>query len=163
MPSAASNGSTSVDDSPSSRRGGLLLPLLPGVLAVLVALLIAPAVVEDPTDAKADESAVAEQVKKSTETVRRQLADRREQAKKKGLKDAERLLLKLEEGRQGAEEGADERKGPHKAQRSVAGAGRSPAAAWRCRGGQASSSTSCKTVDAVTGPTSAPRPSTAAI
>jgi hypothetical protein len=75
-----------------------LLPLFPGILAMLVALLIAPAVIEDPTDAKAEEAAVSEQVKKSTEAVRRQLADRRQEAKKKGLQDAERLLLKLEEG-----------------------------------------------------------------
>jgi hypothetical protein len=75
-----------------------LLPMLPGILALLVALLIAPAVVENPTDAKAEEAAVSEQVKKSTEAVRRQLADRRQEAKKKGLQEAERLLLKLEEG-----------------------------------------------------------------
>jgi hypothetical protein len=75
----------------------LLLPLLPAVLAMLVTLLIAPAVVEDPA-AKADEVAVSEQVKKSTESVRRRLAEHREEAKKKGLQDAERLLLKLEEG-----------------------------------------------------------------
>jgi hypothetical protein len=78
-----------------SRR--LLLPLLPAILAVLVTLLIAPAVVEDAA-AKADEVAVSEQVTKSTETVRRRLAEHREEAKKKGLQDAERLLLKLEEG-----------------------------------------------------------------
>jgi hypothetical protein len=78
-----------------SRR--LLLPLLPGILAALVVLLIAPPAVDDPA-AKAEEVAVAEQVKKTTETVRQQLADSREQAKKKRLQDAERLLLKLEEG-----------------------------------------------------------------
>jgi hypothetical protein len=76
----------------------LLLPLLPGIAAILVALLIAPAAIEQPTAAKADDTAVSEQVKKKTETVHRQLAERREQAKKEGLQDAERLFLKLEEG-----------------------------------------------------------------
>ena len=78
-----------------SRR--LLLPLLPGLLALLVALLVGPAVVEDPA-AKASDPAAGLQVKKSTEVVRRELATRREQAKKEGLKDAEQLFQKLEEG-----------------------------------------------------------------
>ena len=78
-----------------SRR--LLLPLLPGVLAMLVALLIAPAV-DEPAAARADDPAAKQQVQKATASVRRQLADRREQAKKEGLKDAEQLFLKLEEG-----------------------------------------------------------------
>jgi hypothetical protein len=74
----------------------LLLPLVPGVMAMAVALWIGPAVVEDP-QAKADPAA-KQQVQKTTAAVRRQLADRREQAKKEGLKDAERLFQKLETG-----------------------------------------------------------------
>jgi hypothetical protein len=76
----------------------LLLPLLPGVLAVLVALLIGPAVLEEPAVAKADDLAAKQQVQKATASVRRQLADRREKAKKEGLQDAERLFQKLEDG-----------------------------------------------------------------
>jgi len=76
----------------------LLLPLVPGVLAVLVALLIAPSVVEDTQAARADDPAARQQIQKATAGVRRQLADRREQAKKEGLKDAERLFQKLENG-----------------------------------------------------------------
>ena len=75
----------------------LLLPLLPGVLAVLVALLIGPAVVKDP-QAKAADPAAKQQVQKATAAVRRQFADRRQQAKKEGLKDAEQLFQKLESG-----------------------------------------------------------------
>ncbi len=75
----------------------LLLPLVPGALALLVALLLGPAVTEDPK-AKAADPAAKEQVQKATATVRRQLADRREQAKKEGLKDAEQLFQKLESG-----------------------------------------------------------------
>jgi hypothetical protein len=75
----------------------LLLPLLPGVLAVLVALLIAPAVVDDPQKAQGNELAVKQQIQKATAGVRRQLADRRQQAKKEGLLDAERAFKNLEE------------------------------------------------------------------
>ena len=75
----------------------MLLPLLPGVLAVLVALLIGPAIAEDPQP-KAADPAAKQQVQKATAAVRRQLADRREQAKKEGLKDAEQLFQKLENG-----------------------------------------------------------------
>jgi hypothetical protein len=75
----------------------LLLPLVPAALAVLVALLIGPAVIDEPMAKAADPNA-QQQVKKATAAVRRQLADRREQAKKEGLKDAERLFQKLESG-----------------------------------------------------------------
>ncbi len=75
----------------------LLLPLVPAVLAMLVAMLIGPAVVEEP-QAKAADPAAKEQVQRATAAVRRQLADRRQQAKKEGLKDAEQLFQKLENG-----------------------------------------------------------------
>jgi hypothetical protein len=75
----------------------LLLPLVPGVLAMLVAMLIGPAVVDEP-QAKAADPAAKEQVQRATAAVRRQLAERRDQAKKEGLKDAERLFQKLESG-----------------------------------------------------------------
>ena len=76
----------------------LLLPLLPGALALLVAWLVSPAALDNQAVAKPDDPAVKLQVKKSTDAVRRQLAERREQAKKEGLEDAERLFKKLEEG-----------------------------------------------------------------
>ncbi|MEN6449433.1 MAG: hypothetical protein ABFC96_02995 [Thermoguttaceae bacterium] len=78
-----------------SRR--LLLPLLPGLLAVLVAMLISPAV-EKQALAESPEPAAKEQIKKSTESVRRQLEKRRELAKKEGLPEAERVFKKIEQG-----------------------------------------------------------------
>ena len=78
-----------------SRR--LLLPLLPGTLALLVALLVAPAVVDQPA-ANAADPAASQEVKKATEVVRRQLADLTKQANKEKLKDAEQVLQKLEQG-----------------------------------------------------------------
>ena len=75
----------------------LLWPLLPGVLAAMMALWVSPAD-NGQSAAKADDVAAKQQIKKSTEVVRRQLAERREKAKKDGLKDAEQLFKKLEEG-----------------------------------------------------------------
>ena len=75
----------------------LLLPLLPGLLAVLVALLVGPAV-DKPAQANTDDPAAKQQIKKSTDVVRRELAERREQAKKEGLPEAEQLFKKLEQG-----------------------------------------------------------------
>ena len=73
------------------------MPLLPGVLAALVALLVSPAG-GDKSAAANDDPAARQQIKKSTEVVRRQLAERRQQAKKEGLQDAEQLFKKLEAG-----------------------------------------------------------------
>ena len=75
----------------------LLWPLLPGALAAMVALLVNPAG-DGQSAAKADDPAAKQQIRKSTEVVRRQLAERREKAKKEGLQDAEQLFKKLEEG-----------------------------------------------------------------
>jgi len=75
-----------------------LLPLLPGLAALLVAWLVSPAVFENPAEANPDLAAIQEQVKKSTDALRRKLAERREKAKQQGLKDAEEFFKKLEEG-----------------------------------------------------------------
>ncbi len=76
----------------------MLLPLVPAVLAVLVAVLVADAVVENPAEAKPEDPEIKKQIKRTTDAVRRKLAERREQAKKMGLKDAEDLFKKLEQG-----------------------------------------------------------------
>ena len=73
----------------------LLLPLVPGVSAALVALLIGQAVVEKKAAAKTEGSA-AEQIQKATDVVRRQAAEQREKAKQGGLQDAEKLFTKIE-------------------------------------------------------------------
>ncbi|MCC6125368.1 MAG: hypothetical protein IT426_10425 [Pirellulales bacterium] len=76
----------------------LLLPILPALLAVGVALLPRPAAVENPVQAKTEDPAVKPQVKKATEAVNKQLAERQKKAEKEGLKEAEQLFKKLEEG-----------------------------------------------------------------
>ncbi len=73
----------------------ILLPLLPALLATLAAVLISPATA-DP-NAKADVPAAKKAVKKSTDMLRKKLADRQEQARKRGLKDAEHLFKKLQQ------------------------------------------------------------------
>jgi len=75
----------------------LLLPLLPGAAALLVALLVSPAVVENLADAKTDPAAVKQQVKKSSQSLRRKLIEQRKKAQKQGLKDAEQLFKRLEQ------------------------------------------------------------------
>jgi hypothetical protein len=87
----------------------LLWPLLPAVLAALVALLVNPAG-DGSSTAKAEDPSAKQQIKKSTEVVRRELAQRRDQAKKEGLRDAEQLFKKLEEGtKQLSDESAKEK------------------------------------------------------
>jgi rubrerythrin len=76
----------------------LLLPLGPGIMAILAALLIPPAMAEKPADPKQNGPQVKKQVKNSAEDLRRKMAERREEAEKQGLKDAERLFKRLEEG-----------------------------------------------------------------
>jgi len=78
----------------------ILLPLLPGVPALLVAWLISPAVVNNPAAANAASTAVQQQVQQSAEALHRKLAERRQEAEKLGLKEAERLLKQLEAGSQ---------------------------------------------------------------
>jgi hypothetical protein len=75
----------------------MLLPLVPAVAAVLVALLVSPAVVKNPAEATTEPPAVTKQVKKTTDEVRRKLAERRKEAKELGLKDAEQTFQKLEQ------------------------------------------------------------------
>ncbi len=76
----------------------LLLPLLPGALALLVALLVSPAAVENRAAAKTEAAAVGRQVKKSSKSLRRKLIEQRKKAQKEGLKDAEQLFKRLEQG-----------------------------------------------------------------
>ncbi|MBN2477556.1 MAG: hypothetical protein JXB62_23315 [Pirellulales bacterium] len=88
----------------------ILLPLLPAIAALLVALFVSPAVVDNPAAAKPDSQAVKQQVKESTNSLRRRLAERREKAKQQGLKDAEDLFKRLEEGTKRIGSEATERK-----------------------------------------------------
>jgi len=86
----------------------VLLPLLPGVLAVLVALI--PPMAENPAVAKADALKAKQQVEQSAKKLREKLADRQKKAQEKGLKDAEELFKKLEQGTRDMAKGQTERK-----------------------------------------------------
>jgi len=76
----------------------LLLPLVPGIAAIIVALFVNSSVADNSANAKPADVVAKTQVKNATESVRRQLAQRSEQAKKEGLQEAENLFKKLEEG-----------------------------------------------------------------
>ncbi len=74
----------------------LLLPVLPALATLLVVVFFNPAA-QDPS-AKGDPAAAQKQVEQSAAVLRRKLADRRKAAEKLGLKDAERLFQRLEQG-----------------------------------------------------------------
>jgi hypothetical protein len=76
----------------------LLLPLAPAFAALFVTLFFNPSPVDSSAVAKTENQETKPQVKKASESVRKQLAEHREQAKKEGLQEAENLFKKLEEG-----------------------------------------------------------------
>jgi hypothetical protein len=77
----------------------LLLPIIPAILAALITLLPNPTVGDNPVTAKnEDPAAVKPQIKKVTEALNKQMAERQKKAEKEGLKEAEELIKKLEEG-----------------------------------------------------------------
>jgi len=76
----------------------ILLPLAPGVLILLVAVLVSPAAVDPPAAEKTAKAGIEQPGKKPAESLRRQIQERRKQAEKQGLKNAELLFKKLEEG-----------------------------------------------------------------
>jgi septal ring factor EnvC (AmiA/AmiB activator) len=77
----------------------LLLPIIPAILAIaVVALLPNPTVSEASVPPKAEDPMHKPQVKKATEVVNKQLAERQKKAEQEGLKEAEQLFKKLEEG-----------------------------------------------------------------
>ena len=73
----------------------LLLPIAPAVAVMLAALFFNPQ--PNPAQAKPDAAAVKKQITRSNESLQIKLADKREQAKKQGLKDAQNLFQKLEQ------------------------------------------------------------------
>jgi len=88
----------------------ILLPVLPAVLAVCLALLVTDKVARQSAGAAAP-AATEAQVNTSARVLKRRLAERREQAESKGLKDAEHLFRELEKGVQDlAEKPAIDRK-----------------------------------------------------
>ena len=73
-----------------------ILPLPPVVAAFLVAWLVSPASVENPARAVAS-TAMAKQIRQSSEGLKQRLLEQRKQAESQGLKDAGQLFRRLEE------------------------------------------------------------------
>ncbi len=71
------------------------LPLVPAAGVLIVATMLQPS---QPARASVQLRPAGEQVKKSTDKLREKLAERRKQLDRAGLKDAEELVTKLEQG-----------------------------------------------------------------
>jgi hypothetical protein len=76
----------------------LLLPLAPAFVAIIVMLFVNPSLIDNSANAKSENLDTKPQVKNASESVHKQLAERRDQAKKEGLKELGNLLTKLEAG-----------------------------------------------------------------
>ncbi len=93
--------------------GSCLLPLLPGVAAVLVAFLFDPAVIEQRAAAETGTEKppkLEQPIRKVPATLHRRLAERRELAEKMKLKEAEKFLKKLEDSTKALAEGKQQGK-----------------------------------------------------
>ncbi len=73
----------------------LLLPLLPAIAAVVIALVV-PAAGDRTADNRTNPEAARQQVEKSQATLQSKLAEKRQQARQEGLKEAQDLFLRLE-------------------------------------------------------------------
>jgi len=76
----------------------LLYPVVPGLLALLIALFVSSATAEKPKPTDADQAAATKRVEKSAKTLQKKFAKRRRKAKQKGLKEAEEVFKLLEQG-----------------------------------------------------------------
>lgn len=86
-------------------------PVVSAAVAVLLALFLPPLAIDNQAQANLTSQQEKEQVKKSTEQLRKQLEDRKQQSEQKGLKDAEDLFGKLERAlREANEAGKADRK-----------------------------------------------------
>jgi methyl-accepting chemotaxis protein len=75
----------------------LALPTLLGLTALFLAMFVPPRAPQKAAAGTSDTAAAATQVKKSTETLARRLAERRRMAEREGLEDAKLLLKNLED------------------------------------------------------------------
>ncbi|MEX2561170.1 MAG: hypothetical protein WD403_14710 [Pirellulales bacterium] len=75
-----------------------LLPLAPAVAAFLVAMFLNPALGDNKAGGSVQSTVQRKQVKNSTTALQRKLIDHRKKAREDGLKDAELLFKKLEQG-----------------------------------------------------------------
>jgi len=74
----------------------LLLPLAPAVLALLVMILVNPAA-DNPAEGMTESLAAKQQIDKAKKSLQIQLAERQKEARQEGLKDAQKLLTKLQD------------------------------------------------------------------
>ena len=78
----------------------IFLPLVPAVIAVLIVLLVRPAAVDGPDTASAAES-VNKQVRKTVDSLRDKLIEKRKRAQAQGLGEARELFERLEQDTDG--------------------------------------------------------------
>ena len=81
-----------------SRRWWNLLPVLPAIIVFVLAVFVPDAVHEDPQEAQAARLETTKQIQRSTEALKKKLADRRQRAVDEDLKEAGELFDKLEKG-----------------------------------------------------------------
>lgn len=74
----------------------LLLPLVPGLAALVVALFVSPAVIDNQAEADVSPAVAQERIKKAGNLLAERLQKQREQAQQQDLKDAKELFDKLE-------------------------------------------------------------------
>lgn len=80
------------------RRWWNLLPVLPAILVFVLAVLIPDAMREDAKQAQAARLETKKQIQRSTENLKKKLAERRKRASDEDLKEAGELFDKLEKG-----------------------------------------------------------------
>lgn len=76
---------------------GLLYPLVPGLIALLIIVLVHPSIDNSAAQAKANQAEVKKQVKKSTKKLQKRLAQQRKKAEKQGLKETEKVLKLIQQ------------------------------------------------------------------
>jgi hypothetical protein len=81
-----------------SRRWWNLSPVLPAIIVFVLAVFVPDAVHEDPQEAQAARLETTKQIQRSTEALKKKLADRRQRAVDEDLKEAGELFDKLEKG-----------------------------------------------------------------
>ena len=74
-----------------------LLPLIPA-LVMFVLVTFVPDAARDKANAAADTAELRERIKKSTEAMRKRMAQRRKDAEQQGLEEAEELFKKIQQG-----------------------------------------------------------------
>lgn len=83
------------------------LPLIPAVVAFAIAYFVNPVARDNKVNATTQAAQQKKQVKESAKALKKKIAKQREDAEKKGLKDAEEIFKKLEKGTKDLTEAKD--------------------------------------------------------